>query len=140
MAYRTELADTEIRRMKKDLAAALGVQEKISFAYLHGSFGRFPFRDIDIGAYCLISEEEVFDFELEMSTELERVTGYSVDFKVLNYAPIGFQFSVIHEGDLLFERDRALRLDFVEATGLKYMDYYELSKSYFKELMECLEK
>jgi hypothetical protein len=81
----------------------------------------------------------VFDFELEMSTELERVSGCPVDFKVINDAPIGFQFSVIREGELLFERDRALRLDFVEATGLKYMDYYEFSKSYLKELMECLE-
>ena len=75
-----------------------------------------------------------------MSSKLELVSGYPVDFKVINYAPIGFQFSVINEGMLIFERDRAARLGFLEDTGLKYMDYFEFSKSYLNELMECIEK
>lgn len=82
----------------------------------------------------------MFDFEFELSSELERASGYTVDFKVINYAPIGFQFSVINEGTLLFEKNRELRLDFLEELGLRYMDYFEFSKSYLRELMECLEK
>ncbi len=140
MEQRFELDDNEIERIKQKLATVLEANERISFAYLHGSFGRLPFRDIDIGAYCTIAKDEVFDFELELSSRLETVSGYTVDFKVLNYAPIGFQFSVINEGMLLFERDKNVRLDFVESIGLKYMDYYELSKSYFKEIVECLKK
>ena len=140
MEERFELQKDEVERVKKALLHALQEEDKILFAYLHGSFGVLPFRDIDIGAYCNISEGEVFDFELEMSSKLELVSGYPVDFKVVNYAPIGFQFSVIDEGTLLFERDRALRLDFLEDTGLKYMDYFEFSKSYFNELKECIEK
>lgn len=140
MEERFELKEDEVERVKKALVSALEGEQKILFAYLHGSFGAFPFRDIDIGAYCSIPEDEVFDFELEMSSKLELLSGYPVDFKVINYAPIGFQFSVIDEGMLLFERDRAVRLDFLEDTGLKYMDYFEFSKSYFKELMECIVK
>jgi predicted nucleotidyltransferase len=140
MEERFELQKDEVERVKEALLRTLQREEKILFAYLHGSFGVFPFRDIDIGAYCGISEDEVFDFELQMSSKLELVSGYPVDFKVINYAPIGFQFSVINEGMLLFESDRAVRLDFLEDTGLKYMDYFEFSKSYFNELIECTEK
>jgi predicted nucleotidyltransferase len=140
MQERFELKKGELERVKKALVHALQEEDKILFAYLHGSFGVLPFRDIDIGAYCNISEDEAFDFELRMSSKLELISGYPVDFKIINYAPIGFQFSVIDEGMLLFERDTAIRLDFLENTGLKYMDYFEFSKSYFNELMECIEK
>jgi len=140
MEERFELGKDEIERIKQTLIRVFEGESRIVFAYLHGSFGVFPFRDIDIGAYCSISDDEVFDFELEMSSKLEMASGYPVDFKVINYAPLGFQFSVFNEGTLLFEKDRASRLDFLENIGLKYMDYFELSKSYFNELMECIEK
>jgi predicted nucleotidyltransferase len=137
---RFELTKDEIEKVKQKLAVALKRYKEISFAYLHGSFGTLPFRDIDIGAYCFIPEERVFDFELEMSAGLGTVSEYPVDFKVLNFAPIGFQFSVINEGTLLFEKDGTNRLNFVEDVGLKYMDYFEFSKSYLRELMECIKK
>ena len=140
MEQRFELTDAEIEEVKQQLISALMKHDKISFAYLHGSFGILPFKDIDIAAYCLIPEDIVFDFEIEMSSELEISSGYPVDFKVINFAPIGFQFSVINEGSLLFERDKAIRFSFLEDVGLRYMDYFEFSKSYFKELMECIEK
>lgn len=140
MEERFELKKDDVERVKEALLRALQEEDRILFVYLHGSFGLLPFRDIDIGAYCSISEHEVFDFELRMSSKLEIASGYPVDFKVINYAPIGFQFSVIDEGILLFERDRGIRLDFLEDTGMKYMDYFEFSKSYFNELMESLEK
>jgi predicted nucleotidyltransferase len=140
MEQRFELENDEIERIKQRLVSAIEAEGRILFAYLHGSYGIFPFRDIDIGAYCAIPKDEVFDFELEMSPKLEIISGYPVDFKVINYAPLGFQFSVINEGALLFERDRATRLNFLEEIGMRYMDYFELSKSYFKELMECTEK
>jgi len=140
MEQRFELTDTELEDIKKKLVDTLSRHNEISFAYLHGSFGKFLFRDIDIGAYCLIPRDTVFDFELTIASQLETAAGYPMDFKVLNYAPIGFQFSVINEGSLLFERDKVRRLNFVEETGLRYMDYFEFSNSYFRELMECIKR
>ncbi len=140
MEQRFELTANEILEIKQKLISALKRHDEVSFAYLHGSFGILPFRDIDIGAYCTTPEDAVFDFELELSSKLEIACGYPVDFKVINYAPIGFQFSVINEGILIFERDKGVRLSFMEDVGLRYMDYFEFSKSCFKELMECLEK
>ena len=140
MEQRFELTNAEIEGVKQQLVSSLMKHDKISFAYLHGSFGTLPFRDIDIAAYCLIPEDTVFDFEIEMSSELEISSGYPVDFKVINFAPIGFQFSVINEGALLFERDKAIKLSFLEDVGLRYMDYFEFSKSYFRELTECIKR
>lgn len=140
MEQRFELTDTELEDVKKKLIDTLRRHDEISFAYLHGSFGKFPFRDIDIGAYCLIPHDAVFDFELTIASQLETAARYPVDFRVLNYAPIGFQFSVIDEGSILFERDTGLRLNFIEETGLHYMDYFEFSNSYFRELAECIKK
>lgn len=140
MEQRFELSDNEIKEIKKKVTSILLNYEVISFAYIYGSFGIRPFRDIDISAYCFILEDQVFDFEMEVGSQLEKETGFPVDFKVINLAPIGFQFSVINEGSLLFERDRNLRLDFIEKLGLEYMDYYEFSKAYLKELMECIKK
>jgi predicted nucleotidyltransferase len=140
MEQRFELTKSEIEEIKQKLISLLKRYKEISFVYLHGSFGTLPFRDIDIGAYCLIPEDAVFDFELDMSSELSTVSGYTIDFKVINYAPIGFQFSVVNEGVLLYERDEELRLSFLEELGLRHMDYFEFSKSYFRELMECIEK
>ena len=94
MEERFELDRDEVERIKDGLLSAIKAEDKILFAYLHGSFGKLPFSDIDIGAYSTISEDEVFDFELEMSSTLEIASGYPVDFKVINYAPIGL--SLIH--------------------------------------------
>lgn len=140
MKNRVELSFEEIERVKNKIVSVLMKYPEISFAYLHGSFGVHPFRDIDIAAYCLIPEDKVFEFELELISELEKKTGFNVDFKVINFAPIGFQFSVINEGTLLFEREREQRLDFIEKLGAEYMEYYEFSKSYFRELIECIKK
>jgi len=73
---RFELASEEIERIKKDLVSIIQEEQKILFAYLHGSFGNLPFRDIDIGAYCEIGEGGAFDFEMEMGPRLEIAAGY----------------------------------------------------------------
>jgi len=137
MEQRFEIGNDEIARIKRDLIFVIKEEQKILFAYLHGSFGSLPFRDIDIAAYCKMDKDEVFDFELKTSSSLEIVAGYPVDFKVINDAPIGFQFSVIYEGKLFFERERDVRLDFLEETAMRYMDYSGFSRSFLRELVEC---
>ena len=140
MERRFEIGNDEIARIKRDLILVIKEEHRILFAYLHGSFGSLPFRDIDIAAYCKIDKDKVFDFELKTSSRLEIVAGYPVDFKVINDAPIGFQFSVIYEGKLFFERERGVRLDFLEETAMRYMDYYGFSRSFLRELVECTKK
>ncbi|MCX7973646.1 MAG: nucleotidyltransferase domain-containing protein [Candidatus Aminicenantes bacterium] len=101
MEERIELTSKEIEAIKKIISILIKYPE-ISFAYLHGSFEVHPFRDIDIAAYCSIPENQIFEFELDLTSELEKEIGLPVYFKVINYAPVGFQYSVINEGDIAF--------------------------------------
>ncbi len=113
--------------------------KEISFAYIFGSFNKnYSFKDIDIASYSLIKKKDVFEFELQNSLNIEKEIKIPIDFKVLNFSPIGFQITVIQEGDLLFEKDRNLRLNYIENLGKIYMDYFEFSKKYLKELVECI--
>jgi hypothetical protein len=57
MEQRFELGNDEIDRVKQRLVSAIETEGRILFAYLHGSFGKLPFSDIDIGAYSTIPED-----------------------------------------------------------------------------------
>jgi predicted nucleotidyltransferase len=63
MEERFEVLNRDIERIKKDIVSVTEAEHRILFAYLHGSFGNLPFRDIDIAAYCTILEDDAFDFE-----------------------------------------------------------------------------
>lgn len=112
----------------------------ISFTYIFGSFNQEYFKDIDVSSYCLIDKEKVFDFEIAIALKLEKEINIPVDFKILNYAPLGFQVSVINEGFLLFEKDKDFRLNYIENLGIEYLDYFEFSKNSLKELAQCIKK
>ena len=87
--------------------------EEIVFAYLHGSFlGEGDFADVDVVFFLDstdISKEEAFSYELQRAMQLSRSVGLEVDVRVLNYAPLGFQFNVT-KGKLLFTRDERFHL------------------------------
>lgn len=134
------LSKIEKEKIKKEIVKVLKSIPEISFSYIFGSFNQKYFKDIDIGSYCFIKKEDIFDFEMDTSLKIEEKIKIPVDFKVLNFAPIGFQVSVIREGILLFEKDKNLRLDYLEKLGSGYLDYFEFSKKYLKELAECIKK
>lgn len=134
------LKEFEKKKIKEKIKKILIEIKEISFAYIFGSFNKNYFKDIDIASYCMIEKEDVFDFEIETSLKIEENIKIPIDFKVLNFAPIGFQVSVINEGVLLFERKENLRLNYLEELGAAYMDYFEFSKRYIKELAECIKK
>lgn len=95
----------------------------IVFAYLHGSFVEgADFRDIDI---ALFVEESVNKLEIEttLSYELTGKTGYPVEVKVVNDAPVAFQMAVLKKGVLLLSRSEDIRTDFIEKISRKYCEY-----------------
>lgn len=95
----------------------------IVFAYLHGSFVEgADFRDIDI---ALFVKESVNKLEIEttLSYELTEKTGYPVEVKVVNDAPVAFQMAVLKKGVLLLSRSEDIRTDFIEKIGRRYREY-----------------
>jgi uncharacterized protein len=97
--------------------------EGVVFAYLYGSFSNSDtFRDIDVAIFTGKSTEEMV-IESDLAYELTEKTGYPVDVKVINKAPIALQMSVLRDGKLILSRDDCIRTDFIEDVGKRYREY-----------------
>ena len=112
---------------RKEAVVALISEElqrhaEILFAYLHGSFVKEDrFRDIDVGIY--LKEKRGFEFESDLSFELSKKTGFEVEVRQIQAAPLPFQMAVLRDGKLLFSRDDELRTDFIEKVSKRYPEY-----------------
>ncbi len=110
-------------------------RHEVLFAYLHGSFLRQRFRDIDIAVYVRKIKKRAVDFEIELEIELEKRVGYPVDVRVLNQAPLSFRFKVIKDGKLLCSRNENKRSDFEGITFAEYHDFSPYRRRYLKEVL-----
>ena len=121
------------------LQAALEPYGEITFAYLHGSFldENLPYHDVDIAVYLnptWTSGQDLFEYGMTLSIDLTLALRVPVDVRVLNEAPLGFQHSVVHRGEILFGRDDKLLTDFIEQAGLAYMEFAHYVREYLREV------
>jgi predicted nucleotidyltransferase len=133
-----DLVKEERKKIEEVLTNCLEKEETILFAYLHGSFaeGR-PFRDIDIAVFVdgsRISKERALDFEVSSSIRLEKIIRMPVDVKVINYAPLAFQYYST-AGTLLMCRDDDFRVDFLTKTRSLYFDFRPSSERFLMEML-----
>ncbi len=127
------LSIPEREALKERIRAYLTSRGDVLFAYIHGSFlGDHPFRDIDVAVFVRSKPDRFYEMELE--DELSRLTGFPVDVRVLNDAPVEFRFHVIG-GELLFSRDEKARCDFEERTMREYHDYSHYLELYRREAL-----
>lgn len=105
----------------------LSLNRGIIFAYLYGSFVRDePFRDIDVALFIKEPLQDYFNLESDLSYELTTITGYQVEVRIINKAPVALQMAVLREKKLLFSRDEEKRTDFIQDVGKRYIDYSHL--------------
>lgn len=105
----------------------LSLKRGIIFAYLYGSFVRDePFRDIDVALFIKEPLQDYFSLESDLSYELTTITGYQVEVRIINKAPVALQMAVLREKKLLFSRDDEKRTDFIQDVGKRYIDYSHL--------------
>jgi len=115
------------------LASALGEERHVVFAYLHGSFlGDRPFHDIDVGVYLSTQPVEHTRRVVELSDRLSRQTGYPVDVRALNEAPVPFVFHAL-QGELLVSHDDERLADVLESIGRRYLDIAPLLRRATRE-------
>jgi len=100
----------------------------VSAAYVFGSYTRNDdFNDIDVA--LLISKElnpyTSFKFEMIVARELERQIKprFEFDVKILNHAPIEFQYEVLKKGKSVFLRDRTENVEYESETISNYLDF-----------------
>lgn len=131
-------------RIISKLKKFLSLKSEIIFCYIHGSF-LYPLvspsslqRDIDIALYVdpkKIFYNNAFDYSFQLSLDITNCINREVDIQILNYAPLGFRHSVFKNGELLFSKNEDLRSNLIESTTLEYVDFYELSLQYIRDLV-----
>lgn len=117
------VADEMKEEIIKGIRIYLSNIEHLVFAYLHGSFTEGGnFRDIDVAVYTTGPVREL-NLESDLSYELTEKTGYPVEVKMINNAPVAFQMAVLQSGRLVFSRDDEGRTDFIESVSNRYREY-----------------
>jgi len=119
------------------LREQLQKREEIIFAYLHGSFVEGgPFKDIDLAVYvdeAKVSKDKCLEYEITLAVDLQSSLSKPIDVKILNHAPLGFQYYAT-AGKLLLTRDDEKRVDFVTLARSLYLDFQIESQKYLWEL------
>jgi predicted nucleotidyltransferase len=129
-----KLSGKEKDIIKKNLKEIIQNKEEVIFVYLHGSFLINDFNDIDL-AFFVSEIEDILDYEISSSLEIEKVVHLPIDVKVLNHAPLGFKYEVT-KGELLFSRDEDIRTDFLEKVWHQYLDFKPVEKEILMAMME----
>lgn len=109
---------------------------EILFAYLHGSFltNEF-FNDIDLALYLRKIPDSLLEYELNMEVILSNVVvGAPVDVRLLNGAPLSFQYNVVKEAIPIIVHDDNERAEFQERTIKYYFDFAPFRKRYLEEV------
>ena len=116
-----------LQNMTRTVGEVLKLHGDVLFAWIYGSFARQePFRDIDIAIYLAQAAEpyDIYKLQMQIAREVEQrvIPGIPVDVRILNGAPVEFQYEVIRDGRLAYERDRELRIEFESGVMSRYLD------------------
>jgi len=101
--------------------------DEIEVGYVFGTFCREDFGDVDVA--ILVTGDptpyQAMRFARKIERELERGFCYrfEADVKILNTAPVSFQYEVIKSGRPVFLRDRERRIRYEAGVLSLYLDY-----------------
>jgi predicted nucleotidyltransferase len=75
------------------------------------------------GVSCLY-EDELYKYAMGIASDLERciTPRYEIDLRILNDAPVEFQYEVVKTGRLLVARDEDTRVAFEAGVITKFLD------------------
>jgi hypothetical protein len=139
MQGRRRLQDADRAEVKRLLTELLAGREELRFACLHGSFLEpGAFRDVDLAVWvdpARVPKEGALDYELALSAWLEPRLRLPVDVKIVNYAPLGFQFAVA-KGEPVLVRDEDEWFAFRERTWRDYLDFAPLAREALADLLD----
>lgn len=123
MRHQFRAEPEERERIRRTLVKVLEDEPDLEFAWLHGSFlSADEFHDIDVGVQLNATTDARLRRGLDLAVRLDRETGFPIDVRVLNDAPVTFLFHVFREGSLLLSRNDAGLADLMERTVREYLD------------------
>ncbi len=108
---------------------------EIAAAYIFGSFATAgPFADIDVALLLGDLPTDPLGYEFALESDFERIAGFPVDVRILNPAPLSFQYQVIRRGRIIADRDPTFRADFMSLALKKYFDFAPFRRRYLQEV------
>lgn len=133
MKKKYQLSKHKKKELQKNISHFLQREDDILFAYLHGSFPKESFHDIDIAIFLKPGKKtksSLLRYELTLETKLQEQFRFPFDVRSLYSSPLAFRFSVIKNGILLFSKDESKRTDFESLSLVKYHDFHFYLKRY----------
>ncbi len=114
------------------------VDQRVVFAFIHGSFidADIGFSDIDVAIFIDNEHftDDILDLCLTISAELTLLVHKRVDVHCLNTSSAGFRYEVT-KGELLFAKNEDVCFDFIERTWLEYFDLKHFYEDNLKDLL-----
>lgn len=101
--------------------------DQVVLAYLYGSYLRFDtYQDIDIALLLNETMEPyaLFKLQVQIAGEIEDLLspGVPCDVRVLNDAPVEFQYGAIRTGSIIFCRNEEQKIDYETDMMRQYLD------------------
>ena len=129
----------EIINILQKIGEVLSKFKEIEIGYMFGSFLKGEFKDIDI-ALVLSKSLPPYDamkFALNIEWELEKALRHEFEFdvKILNSAPIYFQYEVIKNGKPFFCRDKVKKIRYEAKVLSEYLDYKDTLDWFNRKLL-----
>jgi len=111
----------------KKIASILTGFEEIDLAYVFGSFlERDDFHDIDVAIFLGIEQAPYQRFKLSQRVARALEEGirprFEFDVRILNYAPVYFQYEVVSKGTVVLQREEERRVDYEAHLISEYLD------------------
>ncbi len=133
-----QMSPAQKQQVVETIINALMPRKEIMFAFIYGSFhdldeDNLPFRDIDVGLYVAgMAEKAGVYYGFDLSERLSSLVKTPVDVRVINFAPLTFQFHVVR-GQLIIDNDEDARCAFTEHVVRHYLDMEPLYIRAIKE-------
>ncbi|OQX53256.1 MAG: hypothetical protein B5M48_03785 [Candidatus Omnitrophica bacterium 4484_213] len=124
----------------EDLRIFFQSQGEILFCYLFGSFAYRNFTsksDIDIAVYLDRKKcRDLFKKRLSLIADLSRDLKKETDVIILNdISSVFFEYVILKEGKLIFERDKEKRIEFEMKVLNQYFDFKPIMERYNQRML-----
>lgn len=133
--------DNKTKYLIKRISTLIATHKAAELAYIFGSILKEDdFRDIDVA--ILVNKNlkpyEQLQLEAKLGKELERAIKHQkeVDVKILNFAPISFQYEVIRTGKPIFVKDKKIKVRYECQTLSAYLDYRDVLEFHNQKFLE----
>lgn len=115
-------------------------QEEVLFCYLFGSFAYRNFSsksDIDVAVYLDKRKcRDLFKKRLNLIAAISKSLKKETDIIILNdLTSVFFEYVILKEGKLIFERDKEKRIEFEMKTLNQYFDFKPIMERYNQRML-----